>query len=182
MQMKGKVYSGFGRGPRELGIPNVNLPVDDKVTPSYQVRGASLCRLPSHPPNGIIRHRHHDAPEAHSRFSLYPMVMSIGNNKFYKKTVRSAEAHLLHEFGADFYGVEMRLLNAGFIREQKDYAELEELIEEIKVDCDVAHESLDCEAWALRKTGKGTLDGSGLVRGTVEQNRNRGVGSGRHSA
>ena len=82
--------------------------------------------------------------------------------------VRSAEAHLLHEFGADFYGVEMRLLITGFIREEKDYAELEELIEDIKVDCDVARKGLDREAWALRETGKGTLDGSWLARETAE--------------
>ena len=63
------------------------------------------------------------------------MVMSIGYNKYYKNTVRSAEAHLLHEFWADFYGVEMRLPLMGFIGEEKDYAELEELIEDIKVDC-----------------------------------------------
>jgi riboflavin kinase len=90
--------------------------------------------------------------------------MSIGYNKFYKNTGRSAEAHVLHEFGADFYGVEMRLLVTGFIREEKDYAGVEELIEDIRVDCEVARKSLDREAWALRETGKGTLDGSWLVR------------------
>jgi FAD synthase len=99
------------------------------------------------------------------------MVMLIGYNRFYKNTVRSAEVHVLHEFGADFYGVEMRLLITGFIREEKDYAELEALIEDINVDCDVARKSLDREAWALRETGKGTLDGSWLARETPEQNR-----------
>lgn len=38
------------------------------------------------------------------------------------------------------------------------------LIEDIKFDCDVARNSLDREAWALRETGNGTLDGSWLVR------------------
>ena len=70
----------------------------------------------------------------------------------------------------------------GFIREEKDYAELEELIEDIKVDCDVARKSLDRGAWALRETGKGPLDGSWLVRETAEQKRNKEVGGGRHSA
>ena len=71
---------------------------------------------------------------------------------------------MLHEFGADFYGIEMRLLVTGFIREEKDYAGVEELIEDIRVDCEVARKSLDREAWALRETGEGTLDGSWLVR------------------
>ncbi len=44
--------------------------------------------------------------------------MSIGYNKFYKNTARSVEAHLLHDFGLDFYGIEMRLLVTGFSREK----------------------------------------------------------------
>ncbi len=72
--------------------------------------------------------------------------------------------HVLHEFEADFYGVEMRVLLTGFIREEKDYANLEALIEDILTDCDVARKSLDREAWALRETGKGTLDESWLTR------------------
>ncbi|KAJ7064374.1 hypothetical protein C8F01DRAFT_1081684 [Mycena amicta] len=47
------------------------------------------------------------------------MVMSIGYNPVYKNTERSAEVHVLHEFEADFYGVEMRLLITGFIRRRK---------------------------------------------------------------
>jgi riboflavin kinase len=98
------------------------------------------------------------------------MVMSIGYNPVYENTERSAEVHVLHEFGANFYGVEMWLLIAGFIREEKDYPVLEALIEDINIDCDVARNSLDREAWALRETGKGTLDGSWLVREAVEEN------------
>lgn len=76
--------------------------------------------------------------------------------------------HILDEFEADFYGVEMRLLIAGFIRKERDYDDLLGLIEDIRLDCDVARKSLDREAWALQETGMGTLDGSWLVRETVE--------------
>ena len=76
---------------------------------------------------------------------------------------------MLHEFGADFYGVEMRLLIAGFISEEKDYPVPEALIEDINIDCDVARNSLDREAWALLETGKGTLDGSWLVREALDK-------------
>ncbi|KAJ7773435.1 riboflavin kinase [Mycena metata] len=137
-------------------IPTANLPVDDNLTPAGVYFGWA-----SHP----------NHPETHYGFSIYPMVMSIGNNPYYNNTVRSAEAHLLHDFGADFYGVEMRLLITGFIREEKNYAHVEALIEDINVDCDVARKSLDREAWALRETGTGTLDGSWLLRETPEQNR-----------
>ncbi|THH28926.1 hypothetical protein EUX98_g5269 [Antrodiella citrinella] len=101
--------------------------------------------------------------------------MSIGYNKFYKNTTRSAEVHVLHEFEADFYGVEMRLLITGFIAEKKDYDDLQGLIDDIHLDCDVARNSLDREAWALRETGKGTLDGSWLVRETAEQKSPRAM-------
>ncbi|RXW24822.1 hypothetical protein EST38_g1037 [Candolleomyces aberdarensis] len=179
LQMEGKVISGFGRGSKELGIPTANLPVDDSLTPwiadiksGVYFGWASLRLPPSHPnyptTSSDTTSTTTTALEAHSGFSIYPMVMSIGYNPFYNNTVRSAEVHVLHEFEADFYGVEMRLLIAGFIREEKDYPKLKALIEDIKVDCDVARKSLDREAWALRETGKGTLDGSWLVRETAE--------------
>ncbi|KAJ6610497.1 riboflavin kinase [Mycena sp. CBHHK59/15] len=180
LQMEGKVIKGFGRGSKELGIPTANLPVDENLTPwivdiksGVYFGWASLRLPPSHPnqpttASDTTTTTTATFQEAHSGFSVYPMVMSIGYNKFYKNTVRSAEAHMLHEFGTDFYGVEMRLLIAGFIREEKDYDDLQGLIEDIHMDCDVARKSLDREAWALRETGKGTLDGSWLVREAAE--------------
>jgi len=171
LRMEGKVIRGFGRGSKELGIPTANLPVDDSLTPWIaHIRSgvyfgwASLRLPPSHPNQPTT------SSEARSGFGVYPMAMSIGYNPVYENTKRSAEVHVLREFGADFYGVEMRLLITGFIREEKDYPVLEALIEDINIDCDVACNSLDREAWALRETGKGTLDGSRLVREAVEEN------------
>ena len=43
------------------------------------------------------------------------------------------------------------------------------MIEDINLDCNVAQKSLDREAWALQETGKGTLDGSWLVREVEEE-------------
>ncbi|KAI9151753.1 Riboflavin kinase [Paramyrothecium foliicola] len=151
-RMEGKVISGFGRGSKELGIPTANLPVDDSVTswisnvPSGVYFGyASLALPPSHP----------DRPSTASgdatAFSVYPMVMSIGYNPFYKNTVRSAEVHVLQKFSQDFYDAHMRLLILGFIREEKDYKSLEALIEDINFDCHVAKKSLAREAWAPAK-------------------------------
>lgn len=174
--MEGTVLiAGFGRGSKELGIPTANLPVDHDLTPwiadikSGVYFGWASLRLPPTHPNYPTTSSDTTAPELHSGLSIYAMVMSIGYNRFYKNTARSAEAHVLHEFGADFYGAEMRLLIVGFIREEKDYADVGALIEDIKLDCEVACSSLDREAWALRETGKGTLDGSWLVRETAEQ-------------
>ncbi|KAF7332474.1 Riboflavin kinase [Mycena kentingensis (nom. inval.)] len=162
LRMEGKVIKGFGRGSKDLGIPTANLPVDDTQTPwifsidSGAYFGWASLRLP--PAEG--------SDLAATEFSIYPMVMSIGYNPFYGNTVRSAEVHVLHDFaGRDFYGVEMRLLIVGFIRPERNYPGMQDLIDDIKMDCDVARRSLKRQAWSLRETGKGRLDGSWLVRG-----------------
>ncbi|KAH9884099.1 hypothetical protein F4778DRAFT_575819 [Xylariomycetidae sp. FL2044] len=82
-----------------------------------------------------------------SPYLIYPMVMSIGYNPFYRNTVRSAEVHVLHRFAADFYGARMRLLILGFVRPERDYAGLDALVRDINIDCDVARQSLDRPAW-----------------------------------
>jgi riboflavin kinase len=114
---------------------------------------------------------HPDRPAAtSSTFLVYPMVMSIGYNPFYKNTVRSAEVHILHRFAHDFYGTHMRLLLVGFVREEKDYKSLEALVADINFDCDVARHSLDRPAWSPSQAvcpssgHDGSLDGSWLVK------------------
>ncbi|KAI0839745.1 riboflavin kinase [Hypoxylon sp. FL0890] len=106
-----------------------------------------------------------DGPQ---HWQIYPMVMSIGYNPFYKNAVRSAEVHVLHKFAADFYGAPMRLLILGFIREERDYSSLDALVTDINIDCDVARQSLARPAWTPREGTvdgtRGELDGSWLVR------------------
>lgn len=190
LHMEGKVISGFGRGSKELGIPTANLPVDEAMTPwisdmaSGVYFGYASLALPSEHPDAPSSASSNAAPQsgtedallsakapANPPFHIFPMVMSIGYNPFYKNEVRSAEVHVLHKFTADFYDVPMRLLILGFIREEKDYKSLEALIEDINFDCEVAKNSLAREAWAPEKgrviSGKdvgGHLDVLWLVR------------------
>ena len=172
LQMEGKVIHGYGRGSKNLGIPTANLPVNNKLTPwiaditSGVYFGWASLRFPS---SSSSSSDDTTTSTLHSGFSLYPMVMSIMSNQFYNNKERSAEVHVLHEFKEDFYGTEVRVLLTGFIREERwDYADEEELIADIKLDCDVARNSLNREAWALREMGRGTLDGSWLVRETAD--------------
>ncbi|KAF3358667.1 Nitrogen permease regulator 3 [Verticillium dahliae VDG1] len=164
LKMEGKVISGFGRGSKELGIPTANLPVDASVTPWIETFASGVyfgwasIALPADHPNrpspgpGADANANANAPLAPL---LYPMVMSIGYNPFYKNTVRSAEVH------------------------EKDYKSLEALVEDIRFDCDVARESLRRSTWCppredvLRSgegaearlgDGEGTLDVSWLLR------------------
>lgn len=146
--------------PYQLGIPTANLPVDDASTPwianipsGVYFGYASLALPPTHPNS------------TGSGFSIFPMVMSIGYNPFYKNTVRSAEVHVLHAFTADFYDVHMRLLILGFIREELDYTTLEALVEDINFDCEVARNSLAREAWA---PARGSVVGGADVDGKLD--------------
>lgn len=80
--------------------------------------------------------------------AVYPMVMSIGWNPFYKNTVRSVEVHIMHHFDTDFYGSHMNLMILAFIRPELDYVSKDKLIEDIKTDIDVAGRSLARPAYA----------------------------------
>lgn len=155
--------------PSQLGIPTANLPVDAAVTPwiaditSGVYFGYASLALPAGHPDRA-------AAASEAAYLVYPMVMSIGYNPFYKNDVRSAEVHVLHKFAHDFYGAPMRLLIVGFIRKELDYSGLEALIQDINIDCEVARTSLGREAWTPREgvvggsgEGKGGLDGSWLI-------------------
>lgn len=89
---------------------------------------------------GPIDLQHHGA--------VYPMVMSIGWNPFYKNTVRSVEVHILHGFQTNFYDSHMNLVILGFIRPEYDYVSKESLVDDIKTDINVAGRSLARLAYA----------------------------------
>ncbi|KAI0382160.1 riboflavin kinase [Hypomontagnella monticulosa] len=200
LKMEGAVISGFGRGSKELGIPTANLPVDEAATPwiadaksGVYFGYASLALPSSHPDreDKTPRHRSNprapvDAPptttetsgegggeEGLRHWQIYPMVMSIGYNPFYKNSVRSAEVHILHEFASDFYGAPLRLMILGYVRAERDYASLDALVRDINIDCEVARDSLARPAWTPRQgtvggsaaaAAAGELDGAWLVR------------------
>lgn len=96
------------------------------------------------------------------------MVMSLGKNPFFHNTERSLEVHILHLFVQDFYGCDLRVMLLGYIRPEKNYDSLDALIEDIRIDCEVARRSLDRDTYSLkeltRATGRGTIDGAWLVR------------------
>ncbi len=103
---------------------------------------AALALAPDHPD-----HRPAAGTAPAPAFTVFPMVMSIGYNPFYKNSVRSAEVHVLHAFAADFYGVHMRVAVLAFVRDELDYKGLDALVADINLDCDVARRSLARPAW-----------------------------------
>ena len=147
----------------QLGIPTANIPVDTAPWIESQPTGVYFgfagikfpASHPNHPSNhnSCPAHPSHPVPESKRAegWGVYPMVMSIGFNPFYKNTVRSAEVHVLHPFKEDFYGAEMCLSLLGYVRPELDYVSKEALIEDINEDCEVAQRSLARKKWEERK-------------------------------
>ncbi|KAJ3159881.1 riboflavin kinase, partial [Irineochytrium annulatum] len=145
---------GFGRGSKELGIPTANLPEEAAQLASRVLKSGIYYGWASLP--SLAR----EGQEA-TEDRCWPMVMSFGWNPYYKNERRTAEVHILHDFPADFYGEEMRVCVAGYLRDEKDYTSVEALIEDINVDIAVAKKSLARPAYEA-------LRGSEFLRGVGE--------------
>ncbi|EFQ99002.1 riboflavin kinase [Nannizzia gypsea CBS 118893] len=174
IRMSGPVIKGFGRGSKELGIPTANIPAETlSEYPDLQqgVYYGVATLDPSQFKHTRTEHDEADQPAAKSGTDIFPCVLSIGYNPFYKNTVRSVEIHILphlsmesspssadtdtsgqrplfHHF-PDFYGTALNLLILGYIRPEYDYVSREALIDDIRIDCDVARRSLKRKAYAL---------------------------------
>ncbi|KAI5855454.1 hypothetical protein BZA05DRAFT_240226 [Tricharina praecox] len=137
LRLSGPVIKGFGRGSKELQIPTANIPISGlSVGGCSEIESGVYFGLASL-----------NLPATDTRPKVFPMVMSIGWNPFYRNAVRSVEVHIIHDFAEDFYGVEMRLLVLGWIRPELDYVSKDALIEDIKTDIRVGLESLKRETY-----------------------------------
>ncbi|EEA28079.1 riboflavin kinase [Talaromyces marneffei ATCC 18224] len=97
--------------------------------------------------------------------TILPAVLSIGYNPFYKNEVKSIEIHIMPPLSSpsptstsptttttesetkffklpDFYSTHLNLLILGYIRPEFDYVSREALVEDIRIDCEVARSSL----------------------------------------
>ncbi|CAE6419775.1 unnamed protein product [Rhizoctonia solani] len=140
--MKGAVQRGFGRGGRELGCLTVavaNLP-DESLDPMTSVAKPGIYF-------GYARVHFSDGPESDKK--VWPMVMSMGWNPYYKNEKLTAEVHIMHDYKEDFYGTEMSVVVLGYIRPELDYISREALIEDIETDKRVALKSMDRPAYQV---------------------------------
>lgn len=160
LRMKGEVVKGFGRGSKELGIPTANISLHSvpwiETADSGVYFGWAGIQLPpaaaDNKTTGLDASLQKALPAAahEAGWRLFPMVMSIGFNPFYKNTVRSAEVHVMHNFVTDFYGAPMAIAILGYIRPEYDYVSKESLIEDINEDIEVARRSLARDAYRER--------------------------------
>ncbi|OKL55717.1 Riboflavin kinase [Talaromyces atroroseus] len=108
------------------------------------------------------------------KVTILPAVLSIGYNPFYKNEVKSIEIHIMPPLNSpsptsqntkessseeekdkeqffklpDFYSTTLNLLILGYIRPEFDYVSRDALVEDIRVDCEVARNSLERSGYA----------------------------------
>ncbi|CAI7645688.1 unnamed protein product [Penicillium palitans] len=180
IRLSGPVIKGFGRGSKDLGIPTANIPADDLSEKHPELTTGVYYGVVALDPKTY----HHETSEGSTSTAVVlPAVLSIGYNPFYKNTVRSVEIHIMPALTEpsptaagqeghtkfnrlpDFYKTRLNLLILGYIRPEFDYVSLEALVEDIRVDCEVARESL------LREAYKCYLVDSGKTSGKVSEDR-----------
>uniref|UniRef100_I1QTB2 riboflavin kinase n=1 Tax=Oryza glaberrima TaxID=4538 RepID=I1QTB2_ORYGL len=127
----GPVIKGFGRGSKVLGIPTANLPAEN------------FSDVLSEHTSGV-----YFGWAGLSTRGIYKMVMSIGWNPYFDNTEKTIEPWLLHDFGEDFYGEELRLVIVGYIRPEANFPSLESLIERIHEDARIAGKALNLPLYA----------------------------------
>ncbi|CAA21430.1 Riboflavin kinase [Schizosaccharomyces pombe] len=133
IRFEGKVVHGFGRGSKELGIPTANIS-EDAIQELLRYRDSGVYFG-----YAMVQKR------------VFPMVMSVGWNPYYKNKLRSAEVHLIERQGEDFYEEIMRVIVLGYIRPELNYAGLDKLIEDIHTDIRVALNSMDRPSYSSYK-------------------------------
>ncbi|GIJ82560.1 riboflavin kinase [Aspergillus pseudoviridinutans] len=168
VRLSGPVIKGFGRGSKELGIPTANIPAegladcpDLQIGVYYGVVALDPAKFQYQEGEGS------STAGADARTTILPAVLSIGYNPFFKNKTKSVEVHVMPPLSSpsptaegagaagqvkfntlpDFYGTQLKLLILGYIRPEYDYVSLEALIEDIRVDCEVARKSLQRPAY-----------------------------------
>lgn len=121
----GEIIMGFGRGSKQLGIPTANFSED------------VVSALPKELETGIY------FGFAQIDEVIYKMVMSIGWNPYYNNKTKSMETHIIHKFDNDLYGKMLKVAILGYIRAEKNFSSLEELIVAINEDIKTAETELD---------------------------------------
>jgi len=109
-ELRGVVEVGFGRG-HDLDFPTANLAVPEKLLPKDGVYAA------------IARHDGRD----------HAALVSIGTNPQFEGKKRTIEAWL-RDFQETIYGHEVALRDLRYLREQRLFASVDELVAQMRTD------------------------------------------------
>lgn len=139
--LQGRVVAGFGRGSRQMGIPTANLPPEELEE--------QLRRMPK----GVYFGWAQLAAGEGADLAVRKMVVNVGERPtFAGGGGVTVEVHVMHDFGRDFYGEELRCVVLGFIRPEMKFASVEELVGRIREDIAIASGALDAEPLAEYKS------------------------------
>ncbi len=121
-EVSGVVQYGDRRG-REIGFPTANIPVSKVMSWPADAVYAGWCTLPD--------------GERH------PCAINIGRRPtFYEHAEQSLlEAHLI-DFDGDLYGQEVRVCFAAFLRSERKFEGIDQLVNQLKADIDDARSLL----------------------------------------
>ncbi|HHD62766.1 MAG TPA: bifunctional riboflavin kinase/FAD synthetase [Desulfobulbaceae bacterium] len=127
-QIHGEVQRGRQRGGRELGFPTANLKISED----------DLC-----PKRGVY------VTQVVYGGKIYGAVSNIGYNPTFGENKLVAETHIF-DFNSDIYGHPIKINLLRYLRGEKKFDSVEELITQIKLDIVTARQ-------VLRKAGQGQL-------------------------
>jgi FAD synthase len=128
-----------------LGFPTANLDVRwDKEQHTEELTAAEL---------DILRFAQQCEPGIYCAWAqvadgddsgVYKAAMSIGwNPTFDDVKVKTIEPWILHNYDSDFYGKELRLAVAAYIRPELKFENFDTLVDEIRQDGEFCAEALD---------------------------------------
>ena len=144
--VEGVVVAGDGRGRPLLGIPTANLDIAAGI--AIPADGVYAGHLTDAGPEGSGEPQG-GAPD--DRPVARPAAISVGTNPQFG-TDRRVEAHVL-DFDDDLYGHRVSVSFAHHLRGQATFADLDELIAQIKADVDQTRRLLSSPPGGTVRTG-----------------------------
>ncbi|KAJ2954794.1 hypothetical protein O0L34_g3101 [Tuta absoluta] len=124
--LEGEVVKGFGRGSKQLGCPTANYNIEVVRSLPRELEAGVYCGWAQV-----------DAGPVHK------MVTNVGWCPFYQNKEMSVETHVLHKFDQDFYGSHLKIAIVGYLRGEKNFDSLDDLIAAIKQDIENGSNKLD---------------------------------------
>ncbi|RWS04623.1 putative riboflavin kinase-like protein [Dinothrombium tinctorium] len=147
----GKVVKGYGRGSKQLGCPTANIESDvvDSIELSNGIYyGFAQLQIRESEIKPDIDYVNFTQFKNVKVSPIYMMCCSLGTNPYFNNKTKSLEVHILNQFDYDFYDCFLRVAICGFIRCEKNFNSLQELIDAIHSDIELTKQQLqDKDKW-----------------------------------